>query len=83
MKIKNNTAKQLSVLLNGKAYVFNAGDSMEVSEKEGKFILSIQPLLTAIKAETVEIHSEPVKIVTPKVEKPKAKKNVKNKKSGK
>ena len=83
MIIKNNNAKQLTVLLNGKAYVFNAGESMEVSESEGKFILSIQPLLTAVKAETVEIHSEPVKIVTPKVEKPKAKKNVKSKKSGK
>lgn len=83
MIIKNNNAKQLTVLLNGKAYVFNPGVSMEVPEKEGKFILSIQPLLTAVKAETVEIHSEPVKIVTPKVEKPKAKKNVKNKKSGK
>ncbi len=83
MIIKNNNAKQLTVLLNGKAYVFNPGVSMEVPEKEGKFILSIQPLLTAVKAETVEIHSEPVKIVTPKVEKPKVKKNVKNKKSGK
>lgn len=83
MIIKNNNAKQLSVLLNGKTYVFNPGDSKEVPEKEGKFILSIQPLLTAVKAETVEIHSEPVQIITPNVEKPKAKKNVKNKKSGK
>lgn len=83
MIIRNNNAKQLTVLLNGKAYVFNAGESMEVSESEGKFILSIQPLLTAVKAETVEIHSEPVKIETPKVEKLKAKKNVKSKKSGK
>lgn len=83
MLIKNNYARQLTVLLNGKAYVFNAGESMEVSESEGKFILSIQPLLTAVKAETVEIHSEPVKIETPKVAKPKAKKNVKSKKSGK
>lgn len=83
MKIKNNNAKQLTVLLNNKAYVFNPGDSLEVPETEGNFILSIQPLLTAVKAETVEIHSEPVKIETPKVAKPKAKKNVKNKKSGK
>ena len=88
MIIKNNNAKQITVLLNGKVYVFNPGDSKEVSETEGSFILSIQPLLTAVKAETVEIHSEPVKIEPPvveepKVEKPKAKKNVKNKKSGK
>lgn len=88
MIIKNNNAKQLTVLLNGKAYVFNPGASMEVPEKEGTFILSIQPLLTAVKAETVEIHSEPAKIEPPvveepKAEKPKAKKNVKSKKSGK
>ena len=83
MKIKNNNAKQLTVLLNNKAYVFNPGDSLEVTETEGTFILSIQPLLTAVKAESVKITSEPVKIETPKVAKPKAKKNVKNKKSGK
>lgn len=81
MKIKNNTSKQISVLLNNKAYKFNAGDSMEVTEAEGSWILSIQPLLTAIKAETVEIHTEPVEIE--KKEEPKAKKNVKNKKSRK
>lgn len=87
MIIKNNNAKQLTVLLNGKKYVFNAGESMEVSDVDGSFILRIQPLLCAVK-ETVEIHSEPVKIEPPvveepKAEKPKAKKNVKNKKSGK
>lgn len=81
MKIKNNTSKQISVLLNNKAYKFNAGDSMEVTEAEGSWILSIQPLLTAVKAETVEIHTEPVEIE--KKEEPKAKKNVKNKKSRK
>lgn len=81
MKIKNNNAKQLTVLLNNKMYVFNPGDSMEVSEQEGTFILSIQPLLTAVKAEVVEIHSDPEPVEP--VEKPKAKRNVKNKKSGK
>ena len=80
MIIKNNTAKQLSVLLNGKSYVFNAGDSMEVSEAEGEWIVSIQPLLCAVKAETVEIHTEPVEM---EVKEPKAKKDAKNKKSRK
>lgn len=82
MIIKNNNAKQITVLLNNKAYRFNAGDSMEVPEREGSFILSIQPLLTVVKKETVEIHSDPVPVEP--VEKPKAKKNVgKNKKSRK
>lgn len=81
MKIKNNTSKQITVLLNNKAYKFNAGDSMDVTEAEGSWILSIQPMLSAVKAETVEIHTEPVEIE--KTEEPKAKKNVKNKKSRK
>ena len=82
MKIVNNTSKQLSVLLNNKVYKFNAGDSMEVTETEGSWILSIQPLLSVAKVETVEIHTEPVEME--KKEEPKAKKNVtKNKKSRK
>ena len=79
MKIVNNTSTQLTVLLNNKAYRFNAGDSMEVTEAEGSWILSIQPLLS--KVETVEIHTEPAEMQ--KKEEPKAKKNVKNKKSRK
>lgn len=78
MIIRNNTSKQLSVILNGKTYVFNAGDSKEVSEAEGEWIINIQPLL--VKAETVEIHTEPVEMVK---KEPKAKKDVKNKKSRK
>ena len=78
MIIRNNTSKQLSVILNGKTYVFNAGDSKEVSEAEGEWIINIQPLL--VKAETVEIHTDPVKI---EKKEPKAKKDVKNKKSRK
>lgn len=82
MKIVNNTAKQLSVLLNNKVYKFNAGDSMEVTEAEGSWILRIQPLLSVAKVETVEIHTEPVEME--KKKEPKAKKNVtKNKKSRK
>ncbi len=82
MKIVNNTSKQLSVLLNNKVYKFNAGDSMEVTETEGSWLLSIQPLLSVAKVKTVEIHTEPVEMK--KKEEPKAKKNVtKNKKSRK
>lgn len=82
MIIKNNFAKQITVLLNGKQYVFESGASLEVPDTEGDFILMLQPLLCEVKKETVEIHSEPVQMV--KKEEPKAKKNVvKNKKSRK
>ena len=74
MKIKNNTSKQITVLLNNKAYKFNAGDSMDVTEAEGSWILSIQPMLSAVKAETVEIHTEPVEMVK---KEPKSKKKKK------
>lgn len=80
MIIRNNLAKQVKVILNGKEFVFNSGAEIEVSDREGEFILMLQPMLT-IKKETV-IHSEPAEIV--KKEEPKAKKNVvKNKKSRK
>lgn len=78
MIIRNNTSKQLSVILEGKPYVFNAGDSKEVPELIGMWLIKIQPLL--VKAETVEIHTDPVEI---EKKEPKAKKDVKNKKSRK
>ena len=82
MIIKNILARQFDVMLNGKKYTFTAGASMEVPDKEGEFILMLQPLLCEEKKETVEIHSEPVQMV--KKEEPKVKKNAgKNKKSRK
>lgn len=62
MIIKNNTSKRIVVLLNNKAYSFNAGDSLEVTEEVGSWLLSVQPLLSAVKTETVEIHTEPVEM---------------------
>jgi hypothetical protein len=92
MIIKNVLPRPFKVILNGKTYDFPVNAKMEVEDKEGEFILSIQPLLakeeiekaaeSSIKdstVETVTIESEPVEI-----EKPKAKKNVsKSKKSRK
>lgn len=77
MIIRNNSAKQIKVLLDGKEFVFNPGTEHEVSEREGSFILMLQPLLCAVKEEIV-IHSKPAEI-EPKVEK----NVVKNKKSRK
>ena len=79
MIIRNNTAKQIIVLLDGKDFTFDSGAEIEVSEREGKFILMLQPMLVEKK---VVIHSEPAEIE--KKEEPKAKKDVaKNKKSRK
>ena len=81
MIIRNNLAKQVKVILNGKEFVFNSGAEIEVSDNEGEFILSLQPMLCVVK-EKVIVHSEPAEIEIK--EEPKAKKNVvKNKKSRK
>lgn len=81
MIIKNILPRHFEVLLDGKKYSFPAGSSVEVSEKEGKYIMMLQPLLVCAKEEVIESV-----VVTSKpsvIEKPKAKKNVKNKKSRK
>ena len=82
MIIKNVLPRYFEVLLDGKKYCFPKGASVEVSDREGSYIMMLQPLLVAVKeedAKPVVITSEPAEI-----EKPKAKKNVaKNKKSRK
>ena len=85
MIIKNVLQRPIKVLLNGKTYDFPVKSSLEVDDKEGEFILSIQPSLVKEEkkeepiVESVVINAEPVEI-----EEPKAKKNVvKNKKSRK
>lgn len=92
MIIKNVLPRQFKVLLNGKTYDFPVNSKIEVEDKEGEYILSIQPLLVKEEAEktinkvtatpvteTVTIEADPMEI-----EKPKVKKNVvKNKKSRK
>lgn len=79
MIIKNVLPRYFEVLLDGKKYSFPAGSSMEVSDREGSFIMMLQPLLVTVKEEVIKpviVTSEPSEI-----EKPKAKKNVvKNKK---
>ena len=76
MIIKNVLPRHFEVLLNGKKYSFPAGASVEVDDKEGPFIMMLQPLLVCPKEETVKIEGKPEEI--------KAKKNVtKNKKSRK
>ena len=62
MIIKNNLAKEITVVLNGKKYVWNNGTEIEVSEAEAVWILRIQPCLVAIEPKTVEIHAEPEEI---------------------
>lgn len=76
MIIKNNLPKEFIVLLDGKEYRFAAGDSMEVSEKIGKLLIMLQPLLVAEAPKSVKIEGKPEEI--------KVKKDVvKNKKSRK
>lgn len=82
MIIKNVLPRYFEVLLDGKKYSFPAGSSIEVSDREGSYIMMLQPLLVSVKEEVIEsvvVAGEPSEI-----EKPKAKKNVvKNKKSRK
>ena len=73
MLLKNNTCRKLEVLLDDKHYVWNAGDSIELPEREARFAMMIQPMLVAI--EEVVINAEPQEV--------KVAKNVKNKKSRK
>lgn len=76
MIIKNVLPREFIVLLDGKEYKFAAGESMEVSEKVGKLLMMLQPLLVSPKQESVKIEGKPEEI--------KVKKNVvKNKKSRK
>lgn len=76
MIIRNNLAKEITVVLNNKTYVWGNGTEIEVSEAEATWILRIQPSLVAVEPKTVEIHTEPEEI--------KVVKNVrKNKKQGK
>lgn len=75
MIIKNILPQHFEVLLDGKKYSFPAGASVEVSDREGKFILRLQPLLVE-EVKSVKIEGKPEEI--------KVKKNVgKSKKSRK
>lgn len=73
MLLKNNTCQKLEVLLDNKKYVWNAGESIELEEREARFAMMIQPMLVTI--EEVVINAEPQEV--------KVAKNVKNKKSRK
>lgn len=76
MIIKNVLPREFIVLLDGKEYRFAAGDSMEVSDRVGEFLLMLQPLLVAEAPKSVKIEGKPEEI--------KVKKDVvKNKKSRK